>query len=281
MTVLNTSAVLNRRSLLLGAALAGTTGLLAACSGGNGSSAGSAQSSSNLLESIKSAGKIRIGVEGTYRPYTYHDASGKLAGFEYDIAETLAKDLGVTAEFVETPWDSLIAGVDADRYDIVINNVSATDERKQKYDFSVPYLHSEPKVAVKKDSSLQNVSEISGHSSAQSETSNFRKMVEVKGASIVVVSGFDEAIEQVLSGRAEMTANDSVSFAEYFKEHPDANLRLLAGDLGTGSNSSILMAKGQDALRNAIDESLKKHLGNGDIKAIYEKYVGEDLSPKN
>ena len=281
MTVLNTSAVLNRRSLLLGAALAGTTGLLAACSGGNGSSAGSAQSSSNLLESIKSAGKIRIGVEGTYRPYTYHDASGKLAGFEYDIAETLAKDLGVTAEFVETPWDSLIAGVDADRYDIVINNVSATDERKQKYDFSVPYLYSEPKVAVKKDSCLQNVSEISGHSSAQSETSNFRKMVEAKGASIVVVSGFDEAIEQVLSGRAEMTANDSVSFAEYFKEHPDANLRLLAGDLGTGSNSSILMAKGQDALRNAIDESLKKHLGNGDIKAIYEKYVGEDLSPKN
>ena len=138
-----------------------------------------------------------------------------------------------------------------------------------------------PKVAVKKDSSLQNVSEISGHSSAQSETSNFRKMVEAKGASIVVVSGFDEAIEQVLSGRAEMTANDSVSFAEYFKEHPDANLRLLSGDLGTGSNSSILLPKGQDALRNAIDESLKKHLENGDIKAIYEKYVGEDLSPKN
>lgn len=113
MTVLNTFTVLNRRSLLLGAALAGTTGLLAACSGGNSSSSGSAQSSSNLLESIKSAGKIRIGVEGTYRPYTYHDASGKLAGFEYDIAETLAKDLGVTAEYIETPWDSLIAGVDA------------------------------------------------------------------------------------------------------------------------------------------------------------------------
>ncbi len=77
-----------------------------------------------------------------------------------------------------------------------------------------------------------------------------------------------------------MTANDSVSFAEYFKEHPDANLRLLSGDLGTGSNSSILLPN-QDALRNAIDESLKKHLQNGDIKAIYEKYVGEDLSPKN
>ena len=271
------SAMINRRTVLAGSAFTGLAALLAAC----GSNSGSAASSTNKLEAIKSAGKIRVGLEGTYRPFSFHESNGTLVGFEKEIADLIAKDLGVTAEFVETPWDSLIAGVDADRYDIVINNVSATDERKQKYDFSVPYLYSEPKVAVKKDSSLQNVSEISGHSSAQSETSNFRKMVEAKGASIVVVSGFDEAIEQVLSGRAEMTANDSVSFAEYFKEHPDANLRLLSGDLGTGSNSSILMAKGQDALRNAIDESLKKHLQNGDIKAIYEKYVGEDLSPKN
>ena len=264
------SAMINRRTVLAGTAFTGLAALLAAC----GSNGGSTASSTNKLEAIKSAGKIRVGLEGTYRPFSFHESNGTLVGFEKEIADLVAKDLGVTAEFIETPWDSLIAGVDADRYDIVINNVSATDERKQKYDFSVPYLYSEPKVAVKKDSSLQNVSEISGHSSAQSETSNFRKMVEAKGASIVVVSGFDEAIEQVLTGRAELTA-------EYFKEHPDANLRLLSGDLGTGSNSSILMAKGQDALRNAIDESLKKHLENGDIKAIYEKYVGEDLSPKN
>lgn len=279
MTVLNTSAVLNRRSLLLGATLAGTTGLLAACSGGNGSSAGSAQSSSNLLESIKSAGKIRIGVEGTYRPYTYHDASGKLAGFEYDIAETLAKDLGVTAEYIETPWDSLIAGVDAGRYDIVLNNVAPTEERKKKYDFSVPYAHSRARVGVKKDSSLKNASEISGHSAAQSATSNYRKLVEERGATIIEVTGFDEAIEQVLTGRAELTANDSVSFAEYFKEHPNADLRLLEGEVGPGTNVAVLLPKNQTALKDAIDASIKKHLGNGDFKAIFEKHVSEDLSP--
>ena len=123
------------------------------------------------------------------------------------------------------------------------------------------------------------MSEISGHSSAQSETSNFRKMVEAKGASIVVVSGFDEAIEQVLTGRAELTANDSVSFAEYFKEHPDANLRLLEGEVGPGTNVAVLLPKNQAALKDAIDASIKKHLGNGDFKAIFEKHVGEDLSP--
>ena len=95
----------------------------------------------------------------------------------------------------------------------------------------------------------------------------------------MVVSGFDEAIEQVLSGRAEMTANDSVSFAEYFKEHPDANLRLLEGEVGPGTNVAVLLPKNQTALKDAIDASIKKHLGNGDFKAIFEKHVSEDLSP--
>ena len=154
------SAMINRRTVLAGTAFTGLAALLAAC----GSNGGSTASSTNKLEAIKSAGKIRVGLEGTYRPFSFHDSNGTLVGFEKEIVDLIAKDLGVTAEFIETPWDSLIAGVDADRYDIVINNVSATDERKQKYDFSVPYLYSEPKVAVKKDSSLQNVSEISGHS---------------------------------------------------------------------------------------------------------------------
>ena len=84
----------------------------------------------------------------------------------------------MTAELHRNPWDSLIAGVDAGRYDIVLNNVAPTEERKKKYDFSVPYAHSRARVGVKKDSSLKNASEISGHTAAQSATSNYRKLVE-------------------------------------------------------------------------------------------------------
>ncbi len=185
----------------------------------------------------------------------------------------------MSAEFIEAPWDSLIAGVDAGRYDIVLNNVAPTEERKKKYDFSVPYAHSRARVGVKKNSSLQNVSEISGHTAAQSATSNYRALVEERGATIIEVAGFDEATEQVLSGRAGLTANDSVSFAEYFKEHPDADLRLLEGEVGAGTDVAILLPKGQTALKEAIDSSLKKHLSNGDFKAIFENHVGEDLSP--
>ena len=92
------SAMINRRTVLAGTAFTGLAALLAAC----GSSSSSTASSTNKLEAIKSAGKIRVGLEGTYRPFSFHDSNGTLVGFEKEIADLVAKDLGVTAEFIET-----------------------------------------------------------------------------------------------------------------------------------------------------------------------------------
>ena len=94
------SAMINRRTVLAGSAFTGLAALLAAC----GSSSSSTASSTNKLEAIKSAGKIRVGLEGTYRPFSFHDSNGTLVGFEKEIIDLVAKDLGVTAEFTETPW---------------------------------------------------------------------------------------------------------------------------------------------------------------------------------
>lgn len=259
---------------LLGLGALGT--VLAACSNGGSGSTDAA----NKLQAIKDAGTIRIGMEGTFKPFGYHDASGQLVGFEKEIGDLIAQDLGVKAEYVETQWDSLIAGVDAGRYDIVINNVAATEERQKKYDFSKPYAVSEGRVAVVEGSPLKSVDDISGKSAAQSETSNFRTLVEAKGATIIPVTGFDEAIEQVLSGRADATGNDFVTFQAYMQEHPEAKIRLLEGTLGGGSETSVLMPKGAESLKKAIDDSLQKHMDNGDLAGIYKKYVKEDLTPK-
>lgn len=251
---------------------------LAAC-GGSDKAASSASAAADKLQAIKDAGKIRIGFEGTFAPWNYHNESGELVGMEKEIGDMIAADLGVKAEYTETPWDSLIAGVDADRYDIVINNVSPTEERKKKYDFSTPYVASEGKVAVLDSSSLQKVEDLNGATAASSETSNFRTLLEEAGAKMTIVTGFDEAIEQVLTGRVDACGNDAVTFAYYKEQHPDAPIRLLDGILGEPSTAAILMPKGATTLQEAIDASITKHLENGDFKAIYEKYVGIDLSP--
>ena len=270
---------INRRSAL---ALTGASALalaLAACGSSSSTTSGSS-AAADKLQAIKDAGKIRIGFEGTFAPWNYHNEAGELVGMEKEIGDLIAADLGVTAEYTETPWDSLIAGVDADRYDIVINNVSPTEERKQKYDFSNPYVASEGKVAVLQNSELQTIADLNGATAASSETSNFRTLLEEAGAQMTIVTGFDEAIEQVLTGRVDACGNDAVTFAYYHEQHPDAPIRLLDGVLGDASESAILMPKGATTLQTAINDSIAKHLENGDFKAIYEKYVGIDLSPK-
>jgi cystine transport system substrate-binding protein len=103
------------------------------------------------LAQIKSAGVFKVGTEGTYAPFTYHAESGKLTGFDVDIASAIAQRLGVKPEFVEGKWDGLIAGLDVNRYDAVINEVSVTDARKAKYDFSTPYITTRAVLIVRTD----------------------------------------------------------------------------------------------------------------------------------
>ena len=103
------------------------------------------------LETIKTNGVFRIGTEGTYAPFTYHDPNGQLVGFDVEIGREIAKRLGVKPEFLEGKWDGLIAGLDANRYDAVINQVGITEQRKQKYDFSDPYIASKAVLIVRGD----------------------------------------------------------------------------------------------------------------------------------
>lgn len=90
--------------------------------------AGTAAQAQDDLSAIKAAGVLKIGTEGTYAPYSFHDKSGKLQGFDVNIGRAVAEKLGVKAEFVEGRWDGLIAGVDAKRYDAVINQVGITSQ---------------------------------------------------------------------------------------------------------------------------------------------------------
>ncbi|MCI7552037.1 MAG: transporter substrate-binding domain-containing protein [Actinomycetaceae bacterium] len=237
-----------------------------------------AAASSDLLETIKDRGALIVGLEGTYPPYSFHDESGELKGFEVDLIKKIAEDLGVETQFVETKWDSLIAGVDVNKYDVVINNVEATDERKQKYDFTIPYANSIGKIAVPEDSDIQTVSDFSGKNAAQSVTSNFGAKAQELGATVVPVDGFAQAIDLVTSGRADATLNDWVTFEQYLAEHPDAPIRLLDEDVQVGTGSRILLPKGQKALLDALNDALSKELSAGTVSELSKQYTSIDIS---
>src|SRR5207253_6845318 len=117
-----------RRSLLIGslglALGAGLLGQAVAC---------------EPLQKINDASVINVGLEGTYPPFSFVDENGKLAGFEVELSEALAKELGVKVKLQPTKWDGILAALESKRLDAVINQVTISEERKKKYDFSTPY----------------------------------------------------------------------------------------------------------------------------------------------
>ncbi|PXA90874.1 amino acid ABC transporter substrate-binding protein [Nostoc sp. 3335mG] len=231
------------------------------------------------LDEVKTAGVLRIGTEGTYAPFTFHDDTGTLVGFDVEIGRAVAEQLGVEAEFVEGPWDGLIAGIDANRYDAVINQVGINAERQAKYDFSEPYIASKAALIVKDDNTdITGFESLSGKKSAQTLTSNFGKLAESYGAELVGTEGFDQSIALVIQGRADATINDSLSFYDFKTQQPDAPVKVVA-TAEDADFSGVILAKGKPELLAAINEALEAIKADGTYAEISEKYFGEDVSP--
>lgn len=277
-----------KKATLLGLVAILMTLMLAACGNNNGSNtaatnnAGTSQESTaaaaNSLEKIKAAGKIVIGTEGTYPPFTYHDASGELTGFDVEIAREVAKRLGVEAQFEEAPWDSLLAGIDAGRFDSVFNEVSIRDDRKEKYDFSDPYISSGAVLIVREDNTdIKSLADLKGKKSAQSLTSNLADIARENGAEIVAIEGFQQAIDLLNSNRADATINDNLSFLDLKKQKPDLALKVVA-EAEDASQSGGVFAKNQPELVEAVNKALADMHSDGTYATISEKYFGEDVS---
>lgn len=240
-------------------------------------SAAGAHAGANL-DKIRAAGTLTIGTEGTYAPFTFHDGSGQLVGFDVEIGEEVAKRIGVKAKFIEGKWDGLIAGLRAERYDAVINEVGITEERKAKFDFSDSYVASKAALIVRADeAAIKGFGDLSGKRAAQSLTSNYGKMAEKSGAELVATDGFDQSIALVIQGRADLTINDSLSFLDFKKKQPDAPVKI-AATKPDASYSGIIVRKGDPELVGAINEALGGMKADGAYKAIAEKYFGQDVS---
>ncbi|MEC5405907.1 amino acid ABC transporter substrate-binding protein [Paraburkholderia sp. MPAMCS5] len=233
------------------------------------------------LAQIKSSGVFRIGTEGTYAPFTFHDEAGKLTGFDVEIGTQIARRLGVKPQFVEGKWDGLIAGLDVNRYDAVINEVAVTDARKVKYDFSDPYITSHAALIVRSDNSaVKNFDDLKGKKSANTLTSNFGKIAAAHGAEVIPVQGFNESIDLLTAGRVDATVNDSLSFLDFKKHKPDAKVKIAALDTSSESSdkSAVLIRKGSPDLVAAINKALADMKKDGTYLKISEKYFGKDVS---
>jgi cystine transport system substrate-binding protein len=257
---------------------------LTACGGGNnasqsqGGNGNNGKAAGNLLEQVKAEGKLKIGTEGTYAPFTFHDESGKLTGFDVEIAEEVAKRLGVKPEFVETKWDGMFAGLDAKRFDAVFNEVGIRDDRKKKYDFSDPYIVSKATLLVNKSNNdIKSFADLKGKKAGQSLTSNFTDIAKANGAQIVQTDGFNQAIDLLAANRIDATVNDGLSYLDLKKHKPNVPIKKVDEEK-KGSKSGVLFRKGNPELVQAVNKALDDMKKDGTYLKISQKWFGADVS---
>ena len=264
---------------------------LAGCSSNSGSSAaasGAASSAASTgaadqLAAIQANGKLVVALEGAWQPWSYHDESDTLVGYDVEVSRAIAEKLGVEPEYVESDWDSLFAGLDAGRFDIVCNGVEVTDERAKTYDFTTPYGYIHTALAVRKDNEdIKSFEDLKGKTTANSLASTYMELAESYGATVQGIDTLEETIQLLTAGRIDATLNADVSFYDYLNVHPDADFKLVA-QTEDASHVAIPVRKGDDSasLLEAINAAIEELRADGTLKALGEKYFGQDISSED
>ena len=274
-------------ALLLSLSLLGVTALTGCSSQNNNQAAqpsasesSQTETGSDLLAQIQEKGEIVIAMEGTWAPWTYHDENDELVGYDVEVGKAIAEKLGVTATFVEGEWDGLLAGLDAGRYDIMVNGVGITPDRQEKYDFTTPYAYNRTAVIVRGDyNEIASMEDLNGKNTANTISSTYAEQAEAYGATVTGVDDLNQTIELLLAGRIDATLNAEVVFADYQNAHPEANIKIAAYSDDV-EQVAIPVRKGADTatLLDAINQALAELDADGTLSELSVKYFGTDIS---
>ena len=223
-------------------------------------------------------GTLKVATEGTFSPFSYYNDKNELVGYDVDVARAVAEKLGLKIEFLTAPWDAMLAAFDAGKADAVFNQVRITDERKKKYEYSVPYTVVYGAIIVHKDNNdIKSFEDLKGKKNADSATSNWAQVAKKYGAQNVTVDSFAKSMELLIARRVDTVVRDNTVFYDFLKQRPDAPIKI-AAKLKDVDYSAAIVQKGNKELADQISKALNELKAEGKLKEISLKYFGKDVS---
>ena len=259
-----------------------------------------------IIGNVYAADKIKIGTEGAYPPWNSKDASGKLIGFEVELAHTLCRYIGQQCEIVEQDWDGMIPALIMRKFDAIMAGMSITAERQKAISFSQGYADEVASLAVMKGSSLEGLDTPAGINLTKPNAAakkalktltaalagktvcvqtatihqNFLDSGDVGKVNVRTYKTQDEVNLDLASGRCDAALAAAVAFNDYAEKSGKPVVltgpTFSGGAFGNGVGVGI--RKDDTELLKAFNSAINKARKNGDISRIATKWFGFDAS---
>jgi len=232
---------------------------------------------------------LRIGTEGTYRPWNMIDASGNITGFDADIGREICRRIGAQCRFAAQTFDSLVPALAAGRFGMVLSSLSISDARRRQIDFSLPYARLENRFVVRRDSPLAKITgkaalfaALKGQRLGVQNATTHAVYAEkhLQNTDLRTYDTFDNLLMDLSDGRLDAAFADSASWSAYLAR-PEVSRRLayvpvvipLSDDYAAlGGGIAVGLPKGRAELRRRVNAAICAMEADGTVQRFSEKW---------
>lgn len=226
-----------------------------------------------------------VGMDDSFAPMGFRDESGEITGFDVDLAKEVVKRIGKEVIFQPIDWSMKETELNSNNIDFIWNGYTITDKRKEKLDFSEPYLNNRQVIVTLSNSDIKSKSDLKGKKvGAQNESSAVVAMekeaelyASFDGGNAVTYEDNNQALMDLESGRIDAVVADEILVRYYIKLKGEDKFKVLDEDYGK-EQYGIGIRKGDSKTVEAVNNALNKIKEDGTMKEISEKWFGEDIT---
>ncbi|MEY7999126.1 ABC transporter substrate-binding protein [Clostridium sp. Mt-5] len=255
-----------------------TVVLFAGC--GSSNTGGNGQDAQNTLEKVKKAGVLKVGLEDSFPPMEFRDNQNVLKGFDIDMANAIAKKLGVKAQFVGTEFNGIVLALKSGKFDVIISGMSITDDRKKQIDFSKPYVQDAQIIVTKAgNNSIKTSKDLDGKrvgvalgTTSENVVKEFKNIKEVKKYDKTT-----EELQDLLIGRLDAVIVDEPVGRYYISAADKKGKYTVLSEKLTKEPMGIGFKKGDKELEAAVQKAVDELQKDGTMSKISMKWFGKDI----
>jgi polar amino acid transport system substrate-binding protein len=239
--------------------------------------------SEDTWSDLEERGTIIVGFDDTFVPMGFKDGSGEIIGFDVDLAKEAISRLGLEAQFQPIDWNLKETELNSKNIDLIWNGYTITDERKEKVNFTKPYLDNRQVIVVLSASDIDAKSDLEGSIVAAQNASSALAAIQSEGAGETFDGGepilfdtYNDAFMDLEAGRVHAVVADEILARYYIAERGEEKYKVLEEDFGD-EEYGVGVRKSDATLLEKLNDALDEMKSDGSAEAISEKWFGENI----